>query len=246
VAVHAPPDFDDGQPLHLVLFAPPTAVGALPWLASTPAAFAPGEDPWEGWGLGAHHDAAGRRTLLIAPQFLPTGPRAWSAWFAEPAALGVFLAELLGVALVPRLGRAHTLDDVADLTLVGASAGGYAVATILEHSALADRVRSVVLLDGFYMAPGVFSRWLLGGDAGAPRRFVSIHGGGYGTGAHASQLAAQVRQRLPGEVAEDPRSALTEAIHTHRVTLVTSRMDHLRIATAHFTQVLSGLDLPSR
>ncbi len=246
VAVTAPPDFDATQPLHLVILAHGMGHHALQWLARSPATLAPGQPPVSGWGSSMRHDFAHTRTLLIAPQFYTQGPRHWGRWFARPAALREFLDTLLGDVLVDRLGSRRSSADVASITLVGSSAGGYFIDAVLAHSDLAPRVQNVVFFDALYMGPTHLVPWLTGSPDGVIRRLVSIDGGGATITGARRALRAALPPRFQREVAVDPEMPLSEAIRTRRVVFVHSAQEHIAMGIHNLTKVLQGLDLPRR
>jgi len=246
VAVTAPPDFDDAQPLHLVILAHGWGNNAMGWLASGAQEVLPGRPPIAGWGGSYRHDLAGTRTLFIAPQFSHRGARRWERWFARPAALREFLDELLGEALVARLGRRHSVDDVASITLVGSSAGGFFIDSVLASSDLAPRVRAAVFFDALYVRPDRLVRWLAAAPADAPRRVVSIDGGGRWTSESTAALLAALPPRLRADAAVQPRVPLPEAIRAHAVVVKHSALEHIAMGILNLTKVLTGLDLPRR
>jgi len=246
VAVTAPPDYDDTQPLHLVILAHGWGANAMGWLASGAQEVIPGRPPIPGWGGSCRHDLARTRTLFIAPQFAHRGPRRWEQWFARPTALREFLDELLGEVLVARLGRRHTVDEVATITLMGSSAGGYFIDSVLARSDLAPRVRAVVFLDALYVGPEHLVRWISAAPPGAPRRIVSLDGGGRWTRGSTEALLAALPPRLRADVAVQARVPLPEAIHAHAVVIEHSGLEHITMGILNLTKILSGLDLPRR
>jgi len=246
VAVTAPADFDDTQPLHLVILAHGWGANAMGWLASGAQEVLPGRSPIPGWGGSVRHELARTRTLLIVPQFSHRGARRWEQWFARPAALREFLDELLGETLVERLGRRHASSDVASITLVGSSAGGFFIDSILAHSDLAPRVRAAVFLDALYVRPQHLVRWLSAAPADAPRRIVSIDGGGRWTSESTAALLAALPPRLRADVAVQPRVPLPDAIRAHAVVVKHSALEHITMGILNLTKILSGLDLPRR
>ena len=153
--------------------------------------------------------------------------------------MGRSLTELLGETLAVRLGGAHTLAEVASVTLVGSSAGGPAIATLLDDDDLHGRIHNVVLSDSLYGSESTFARWL----RGAPdRRLVCIHGGMRYTSPHAAML-----RPAPGDqVVVEPRGAMTEAIRTHRAVFAMVYCEHIGMGIAYLDKVLMGLDLPRR
>lgn len=241
VIVHAPPGFDPNAPLHIVLFAHGMWSFAMQWIGSGAVETRLGQAREQGWGMDSRFDAIHPNALLIAPQFASTAARGWGSWFARPTALRQMLDELLGETLRTRLGRRLSSSDIASITLLGASAGGYACESILAHSDLADRVDRVVLFDGFYMPPAVFTRWMRASDR---HRFVSIHGGGFGTSHNASDMADALRSSMSNEIAWNPRGALSDAVRTHRVVLASSGIEHVHITLLLLSKVLEGLGLP--
>jgi hypothetical protein len=246
VAVTAPADFDDTRPLHLVILAHGWGANAMGWLASGAQEVLPGRPPLPGWGGSMRHELARTRTLLIVPQFSHRGARRWEQWFARPAALREFLDELLGETLVERLGRRHSSADVASITLLGSSAGGFFIDSILARSDLAPRVRAAVFLDALYVRPQNLVRWLSAAPADAPRRIVSLDGGGRWTSESTAALLAALPPRLRADVVVQPRVPLPDAIRAHAVVVKHSALEHIAMGILNLTKILSGLDLPRR
>lgn len=245
VAVHVPDGFDPDRPWHVVVLAHSMGSYPLMWLASGLAEVIPGRPPWNCWGLDQRQDLTHANAILVAPQFAMSGPRASVRWFGRAGAFRAFLDELLGETLAPRIGRPLSIDAAEGISLAGSSIGGYPVEAVLEHSDLADRVRNVVLFDAFYMDPHVFTRWLRATPAGVRRRFVAVHGGTYDTSTHAAQLVASLRGRFPAsDLAWNPEGPLTDAVRRSRVTIRVSPVEHVHIATWHWTKVFDGFDLP--
>lgn len=82
-------------------------------------------------------------------------------------------------------------------------------------------MRNVVLFDSIYGADSIYARWIRGGDAAHPRRFVCLHGGSHYTSPAAARLAAMLRPALRSEVAVEPAGSVTEAVRTHRAVFAT-------------------------
>jgi hypothetical protein len=202
--------------------------------------------PVVGWGGEVRHDLAGTRSLLVVPQCDERGGRPRMGRLQARGGLRRFLAELLGETLAPRLGGAHSLDDVETVTLVGSSAGGPAIANLLDLDDLDGRVRNVVLFDSLYGAESIFARWILGGSAANPRRFVCIHGGSHYTAPPAARLVATLRRPLGDALVVEPRTAMTEAVRAHRAVFAMVDCEHICMGNAYLDKVLLGLDLPRR
>ncbi len=245
VVVHAPPGFDPSAPLHLVVVLHGMGHSALKWAGGGLIDPRTGQ-PAQGWGGEQRHDLAGTRTLLIAPQFDDRPGHARLGRFAAHDGFRRFLDELLSETLAPRLHGPHSLADVASVTLVGSSAGGPAIAALLDRDDLDGRVRSVVLFDSIYASEASYARWLRGGDAGPPRRLVCIHEGLTFTASHAARLLSMVRPGLGAQLAVQPGGSMTEAVRTHRAVFATVDCEHIGMGPAYLDKVLPGLDLPPR
>ncbi|MDB4928123.1 MAG: hypothetical protein JWM10_607 [Myxococcaceae bacterium] len=244
VVVHAPPGFDARQKLHLVIVLHGMGHSPLVWAGSGLPDPRTGR-PVIGWGGEVRHDLAGTRSLLVVPQCDERGGRARMGRLQSRGGFRRFLDELLGETLAPRLG-AHTLADVETVTLVGSSAGGPAIANLLDLDDLDGRVRNVVLFDSLYGAESIFARWLLGATAANPRRFVCIHGGTRYTAPAAARLAAALRPALRDGLVVEPRTAMTEAVRAHRAVFAMVDCEHICMGNAYLDKVLLGLDLPRR
>lgn len=242
VAVHCPPGFDDRAPLHLVVVLHGMGHSALRWagagLVDPRTGLAVG-----GWGAEQRHDLAGTRTLLVAPQFDDRPRRDRLGRFAEPGGLRRFLAELLGETLAARLHGPRSLADVASVTLVGSSAGGPAIAALLDRDDLDGRVRNVVLFDSIFGAEESYVRWL---GADRARRLVCLHEGLRLTAPHAARLVSLLRPAVGDSLAVEPAGPITEAVRTHRAVVARLDCEHIGLGPAFFDKVLRALDLPRR
>ncbi len=245
VVVHAPAGFDARQPLHLVVIFHGMGHSAMVWLGNGLP------DPRTGrrvigWGGDVRHDLAGTRSLILAPQCDDRRGRSRLGRLQARGGFRRFLDELLRETLAPRLGGPHTLADVESVTLVGSSAGGPAIANLIDLDDLDGRVRNVVLFDSLYGAESIYARWMRGGDAAHPRRLVCLHAGSRFTAGPVARLAATLRATLGEQVVVQPRTSMTEAVRTHRAVFATANCEHINMGNAYLDKVLRGLDLPTR
>lgn len=125
------------------------------------------------------------------------------------------------------------------LTLAGASAGGPVIGALLARRDLADRVRSVLVIDGLYSGEGAFAAWLDGATAGAPRRFVSVHRGGRFTQPHVDAMSAMLRARGVDFVAR-PRGALGDAVRGHAAVFATAACERVGMTAAVYDEVVGA------
>jgi hypothetical protein len=246
IVAHVPEGYDAARPMHLVLFFHGSDMCAAQLAMGGDIVCKPGTKPDVGAGLAARHDDAGTQSLFAAPEIVLWGGGS-AGRFAQPPYLRTFLSELASETFAPGLGAPRTVDDVADVTLVGHSAGHLPVVAILRRAELADRVRNVVLIDAFYENDAdAYERWLDRAPPGSPRKLVSVHGTWGGQAAHARQVADYWARSHPGRVAVDPPGALEEAIRTHDVTAKTWKLEHAWMLLLVFTKTIAGLDLPAR
>ncbi len=243
--VHAPRGFDASAPLHLVFVLHGAGGSALLWAGNRLPDPNTGE-PVIGWGGEVRHDMVGSNSLFIAPQFEIRGGRRYLGRFANRGAFRAFIDELLRDKLARRLGGPRSLRDVASVTLIGSSAGGPAIANLIDQDDLDGRVQNVVLFDAIYGSESIYARWLRGGDAAHPRRFVCIHGGGRYTAGPASRLASSLRASLGDAVVVQPRGAMEDAVRAHRAVFATVNCEHICMGLAYLDKVLRGFDLPQR
>lgn len=245
VVVHAPRGFDARQPLHLVILFHGMGHSPLVWLGAGLPDPRTGR-PIAGWGGDVRHDMVATRSLILAPQCDDGHGRPRLGRIGARGGFRRFVEELLRETLAARLGGPRTLADVESITLVGSSAGGPSIANLLDQGDLDGRVRNVVLFDALYGAESIFARWMRGGDAAHPRRFVCIHGGTRYTRGPAERLAAELRATLRDEVVVQPSGSMTEAVRTHRAVFATANCEHISMGGAYLDKVLRGLGLPSR
>jgi Bacterial pre-peptidase C-terminal domain len=245
VVVHAPAGFDARAPLHLVFMMHGMGHQALWWAGGGLTDPRTGRRV-QGWGGEVRHDLAGVRSLFVAPQFEIRPGRSHQGRFATRGVFRAFVDELLAETLASRLGGPRTLADVASITLVGSSAGGPMIASLLAHDDLDGRVKNVVLFDSLYGSEDVFARWLRGGEDVNPRRLVCVHAGSRYTAGHVARLAALLRPSLRDQVAVQPREAMTDAVRAHRAVFATVNCEHICMGSAYLDKILRGLDLPPR
>ncbi len=244
VVVHAPAGFDPSRPVHLVVLFHGLGAQAM-WLAGGGLPDPVTGRPVVGWGLEVRHDMAASNTLLVALQFDDRRGHPRLGRFAQRGFFRRFLTDLLEDTLAPRIGR-HGLDDLAAMTLVGSSAGGPAIAALLALGDLDDRIRDVVFFDAMYGGEAAIDRWLRGGTAARPRRFVCIHGGSRHTQPVADRLAARLRPWMAAGLAVQPEGPITAAVRAHRAVFAVVSCEHVCMMGAYLDKVLRGLDLPPR
>jgi hypothetical protein len=244
VVVHAPAGFDASRPLHVVFFAHSVDTYALQWVGTGPVRPGRGAGVMEAWGLDTRHDLAGTNTLLVAPQFDNKRRRDWTGPFSRRAFLRAFLDELFSEVLVTKLGRRLSSQDVVSLTVAGSSIGGYVTETLVAHSDMADRIRTVILYDAFYGGAETYARWLLRAPPEVPRRLVVIHGGTADMNESIARLMARIRAKLADEILVNPTVPVAEAVRARRVVLAVTPAQHVGMALLYHPKVLAGLDLP--
>lgn len=229
VVVHAPPDLPP-QGATVVLYLHGWEGCARAIVASGAVPCLDGGAPTAGWGLGARHDEAGTRSVLVVPQLAWRARTGNPGRFREPGFAAAWLAELTEEVLAPRLG----LDRVDDLVVV-AHSGGYLTALELLD---ALPVRGVVLLDALYGGADRVASWVA---AGEERRAVSLYTGHPGTTGQSQGLARRVALALgPQRVAVDPPAA-GAALAGHRVVVGSTRWHHGAVPEKHLAEILAGL-----
>jgi hypothetical protein len=248
LVVHVPENFDAQGPLHLVLFfhgsdqcvAQITMVGDI--------TCKPGKPPDVGAGFAWRLDEAGAMALFAAPQFELWGGGA-AGRMGQAGYFRGFVEELVGRSFAPGLGGPRSLDDVADITIIGHSAGHLPLVALLERGDLDDKVRNVVLIDSLY--DGIvepYVRWLERGlHAGQARRLVAVYGGWGKNDSTARTIASRIEERAPGQTVVDPPGALDRAVSAHRVTMKHwPHVEHAWMLFLTTSKVLEGLGLPPR
>jgi hypothetical protein len=149
IVAHTPNGLDPSQPLHLVLFFHGSDQCVAQIAMAGDVVCKPGLRPDVGAGLAWRHDDVGTMSMFAAPQFVLWGGGT-PGRLAEPGYFRAMVEELLADTFAPGLGGPKTLADVADITLVGHSAGHLPVMSILDRGDLDDLVKNVVLLDTLY------------------------------------------------------------------------------------------------
>jgi hypothetical protein len=243
IVAHVPEGLDASAPLHLVLFFHGSDQCALQLAEASDVTCRPADKPLIGGALNARHDDAGTQSIFAVPQFTLWGGGT-PGRMREPGYFRSFVGELLGETFTPGLGSRRGLDDLADITLIGHSAGQLPVRSILERGDLADKVHNVVLIDALYDDVDAYARWL---ERGSDRKLVAVYGTWGHQAAHGREIAARFEQKQPGSTAVDPPGSFEHAIRTHTVTVkLWAGIEHSWMLLLMMTKVISGLDLPRR
>jgi hypothetical protein len=245
--VHAPAGFDPRAPLHVVVFLHGHNGCAQVLMAGGEARCRPGDAAREGWDLAARHDAAGTNTLFVIPQLAFLQRSGDPGCFARAGCFRRFLDELLGDALASQLGGPRALRELGSLTLVAHSGGFQAALAILEHGAVSERVRAVVLFDALYAHADRFFAWLRG-SARKDARLVSVYLGNGSTRRESRALLARARRALgAGQVATAGGGTLASELPRRRVLIAPTRAAHRAVPEHHLAEVLAALPyLPKR
>jgi hypothetical protein len=208
----------------------------------------PGTPPDVGAGFAWRHDEAGTMTLFAAPQFRLWGGGAVGR-MAEPGYFRTFVEELLRRSFAPGLGGPRSLDDLADITIIGHSAGHLPLAAVLDRGDLDNKIRNIILLDALYDGmTDAYARWVERGlAAGQERKLVGIYGG-WGKNAETGRaLAVRIERRAPGRTVVDPPGAIDRAVAEHLVTMkLWPHVEHAWMLFLTTSKVLEGLGFPPR
>jgi hypothetical protein len=248
IVAHSPHGFDPSQPLHLVLFFHGSDQCVAQIAMAGDVVCRPGRRPEVGAGLAWRHDDVGTMSLFAAPQFVLWGGGT-PGRTVEPGYFRTMVDELLGETLAPGLGAPKTIADVADITLVGHSAGHLPVMSILDRGDLDDLVRNVILIDALYDgATESYARWLERGWArGQTRKLVAIYGP-WGRNVESGRaLAGRAERQHAGSAVIDPPGALADAVRDHAVTVKAwPHVEHAWMLFLTMPKALAGLGLPPR
>lgn len=245
VVAHVPAGFDDTGKLHLVLFFHGAIQCAAQLAQLGEVICRPGQAPFGGYGYDLRHDDAATQSIFAIPQFAFFGGGS-AGKMTEKGYFTGFVRELVEEIFAPGLPRAHTLDDVASITLIGHSAGFNPVLTILSRDELADKVRNVVLLDAMFAGgEDYYVQWWSRRRPEAPRRFVAVYGDSGDSHGHHANLKKLLAPTTPS-LAYLPGGSLPEAIRTHDVVIAQRTVNHYWMPTILLPKVIAGLDLPGR
>jgi hypothetical protein len=248
IVAHAPHGFDPSQPLHLVLFFHGSDQCVAQIAMAGEVVCKRGLRPDTGAGLAWRHDDVGTMSLFAAPQFVLWGGGT-PGRLAEPGYFRTMIEELLGETFAPGLGGPKTTAEVADITLVGHSAGHLPVMSILDRGDLDDLVRNIILVDALYDgATDSYLRWLERGWArGQNRKLVAVYGT-WGRNVESGRTLARRAEGLrPGSSVIDPPGALADAVRDHAVTVKAwPRVEHAWMVFLTMPKALAGLGLPPR
>jgi hypothetical protein len=247
IVAHVPEGYDARAPIHLILYFHGSDSCALQLAEAGDVVCKPGEERMVGAALDARHDDAGTQSLFALPQFVLWGGGS-AGRMVERGYFRSFVQELLGETFAPGLGGPRGVDDLADITLIGHSAGKLPLRAILERGDLADKIRNVVLIDGLFDDPGTYIDWL---GRGEDRKFVAVYGAWGDQAAHGRAIAAQAARRGAGDpsraVAVDPPGSFEQAIRAHAVTVkLWPGVEHGWMQLLMLTKIVSALDLPRR
>jgi hypothetical protein len=180
VAVHVPTGFDASWRPGIVVY-------FHGWNGCVSASMADDASPCTDGGatrpagnLAHQVDDAAINAILVAVELRRDAPTGEPGALLAPGGFRSLLRELLTDDLAPLLGC--TLDvDALDRVVVIAHSGGYQAAAAALEFGDVPRTTEVVLLDAFYGADDVFSRWILGQllrfdrNVADPLRFVDLY-----------------------------------------------------------------------
>lgn len=248
IVAHAPHGLDPSQPLHLVVFfhGPDQCVAQIAMAGDVVCK--PGLRPDTGAGLAWRHDDVGTMSLFAAPQFVLWGGGT-PGRLAEPGYFRKMIEELLGETFAPGLGGPKTIADVADITLVGHSAGHLPVMSILDRGGLDDLIRNVVLIDALYDGTtDSYSRWLERWWARGQARKLDAVYGTWGRNVESGRILARRAEGLrQGSSVVDPPGTLADAVRDHAVTVKAwPHFEHAWMVFLTMPKALAGLGLPPR
>lgn len=239
VIVHAPPGFDPGRPLRLVVFLHGYSGCARVLVGIGSVACKDGGPPRPGWDLAGRFDEAGSDALFVVPQLAFLRREGDPGRFAREGGFRAFVGELLAALEGPLAGA--RLEDVERVSLLAHSAGFESAMAILGRGGI--EVNDVVLFDALYAGTAVFARWVAG-DPG--RRLVSLYTGGGQPARQSRRLAGLLRGSMGEGVVYDREGPLPEVVREFRVVIARSPARHGEVPARHLAALLPALGLSGR
>jgi hypothetical protein len=239
--VHAAAGFDPRRPLHLVVFLHGYNGCVTVLMAHGEVQCRPGDPKVEGWDLGSYHAAAHTNTLFVVPQLALNKRDGRPGRFGLQGEFRAFLKELLAGPLTGLLGGPRSLSEIASVDLMAHSGGYQTALAILEHGALGDLIKSVVLFDALYGEGPRFADYIEA-HAATGLRFVSIALAN-GIPAHENELLlARLRATIGNDrVATSDAAHLVQAIAAHPIVIASGTPPHRLVPANHLAEVLRAL-----
>jgi len=233
LVAHAGPRFDPRRPIEVVLFFHGWNGCVEVLVRSGRASCRPDGATEDGWGIADRVDAAGRNTLLLAPQLAFRSRDGAAGRLANEGYAKAMIDEAMA-ALGPSVGGKR-IADVSRVTIVAHSAGFEAALVVGRRSGLGDTLDRIALMDALYDVESAFLRWV---GASEHRSLVSLHTGGR-TEQHGTNLGRIATLRFgSGAVAVDPPD-LAAAVRTRRVVVSKVRTGHVETLLRYLPDVLA-------
>jgi hypothetical protein len=239
VIVHAPPGWNPGAPLHLVVFLHGYNGCVNVLMAAGRSPCKPGAPERDGWDLGAHHDAAGTNTLFVVPQLAFAQRNGKPGAFAAAGGFRAFLEELLRQGLGKQLGGPRRFKDIASLTLIAHSGAYQAALAIAEQGGVRAQLKAIVLLDALYGETDRYAELI---ERWRGLRFVSLYLERGTPRSESQRLYQRLTRTLGAEtVVRVQSAALTRALVAHPIVFAPGRPPHRLLPQQHLTELLRAL-----
>lgn len=233
VVAHAGPSFSPNRPIEVVLF-------FHGWNGCVDVLVRPGRvacraggTPEDGWDVAARVDAAGRNTLLIAPQLAFRTRDGTAGRLAREGFAKAMIDDVL-VALGPSVGGKR-VGDVARVSIVAHSAGFESALVVGRRSGLGDTLDRIALMDALYDVESAFLRWT---TARPHRSLVSLHTGGR-TEEHGRNLGRIALASLGRDAVSVDPTDLAAAVRSRRVVVAGVRTGHVETLLRYLPDVLA-------
>lgn len=164
--------------------------------------------------------AAGRNAILIVPQGPYNVPDSFEGKLEDTNGFSRFMAEAM--EKLEAAGVLATNVSIGKIILSSHSGGYEAVAAIVDHGGLTDKIREVWLFDSLYAGTEKFTAWQKAQDG----RFLDLYTDHGGTEGETGDLMASLRTNgVPFFFSEDT-NAVPDNLRTNRLVFLHTDMEH--------------------
>jgi D-alanyl-D-alanine carboxypeptidase/D-alanyl-D-alanine-endopeptidase (penicillin-binding protein 4) len=164
---------------------------------------------------------SGKNAILVVPQGPRLAPDSFGGKLEDTNGFKLFMAEAMET-LRARGFLAQRRSELGNVILSAHSGGYHAVAAILDHGGLAEKIREVWLFDALYGGAENFAAWQKSQNG----RLVDIYTDHGGTKEESEKLIATLRGGLDRVFAAEDTNAPAQVLRTNRLVFLHTDMAH--------------------
>jgi D-alanyl-D-alanine carboxypeptidase/D-alanyl-D-alanine-endopeptidase (penicillin-binding protein 4) len=164
---------------------------------------------------------SGKNAILIVPEGPRLAPDSFGGKLEDTNGFKLFMAEAMET-LRARGFLAQPHPEIGNVILSAHSGGYQAVAAILDHGGLADKIREVWLFDALYGGAENFTAWQKSQNG----RLVDIYTDHGGTKQETEKMLASIHDGPASVFAAEDTNAPPQALQTNRLVFLHTDMAH--------------------